>query len=51
VKHVSYWFGAVVWIAGVVLSHGFWGTVAAVCVPFYAWYLVMERLMRLAGLL
>lgn len=37
------------WLAGVVLASGFWSTAAAVCIPFYAWYLVMERAMQLAG--
>ena len=34
----------VVWIAGVVLANGFWSTLIAVVIPFWAWYLVIERL-------
>lgn len=37
------------WIAGVVLATGFWSTGAAVCMPPYAWYLVVERMMAMAG--
>lgn len=37
------------WLAGVVLAAGVWGTAFAICVPFYAWYLVVERAMRMAG--
>lgn len=39
----------VTWIAGAVLAKGFWSTAAAVCLPPYAWYLVVERWMQLAG--
>ena len=41
---------AVLWIAGVVLAKGFWWTVLAITVPFYAWYLVVERVMQMAGI-
>lgn len=37
------------WLAGIVLAHGFVSTVAAVCVPPYAWYLVVERMMIING--
>lgn len=37
------------WLAGMVLAKGFWSTSAAVCVPPYAWYLVVERGMTMAG--
>lgn len=37
------------WLAGIVLAKGFWSTAAAVCVPPYAWYLVVERVMVMAG--
>jgi hypothetical protein len=41
----------VVWIAGVVLAQGFWSTLASVFIPFWAWYLVVERIMQANGLL
>ena len=52
-KHFAELFGAVIlgasWLAGIVLAKGFWSTVAAVCVPPYAWYLVVERTMIMSG--
>ena len=40
----------IAWIAGIVLAHGFWSTAAAVTLPPYAWYLFIERIMRIIGL-
>jgi len=37
------------WIAGVVLAKGFWLTTLAITLPFYAWYLVIEKIMLLIG--
>lgn len=34
----------VVWIGGIVIANGFWSTFFAVVMPFWAWYLVVERL-------
>lgn len=42
-------FYIMVWIAGCVLASGFWSTLAAICIPFYAWYLVVERIMGTMG--
>jgi hypothetical protein len=39
----------VAWICGLVLAKGFWSTLFAVCVPPWAWYLVAERGLQLAG--
>ena len=39
------------WLAGVVLAQGLWSTVAAIWFPPYAWYLVVERAMVMAGIL
>ena len=41
----------VVWIAGVVVATGFWSTTAAICIPPYAWYLLIERVMQVLGLI
>ena len=38
-------FMLIAWLGGVVLAKGFWLTTLAVTVPFYAWYLVLERVM------
>ena len=48
-EFISWLTVAVGWIAGVVVSSGFWSTTAAICVPPYAWYLLVERAMRLKG--
>ena len=37
------------WLAGIVLAKGFWLTSLAICVPPYAWYLVVERGMKVLG--
>lgn len=36
------------WLAGVVLASGWWKALA-VCLPFYAWYLIVERAMQAMG--
>ena len=40
----------VAWLAGVVLAAGWWKLLAIV-VPFYAWYLVVERTMQMLGVM
>jgi hypothetical protein len=45
---LSWWMLVVSWLAGIVLAHGWW-TVLAALFPFYAWYLVIERLMSCGG--
>jgi hypothetical protein len=37
------------WLAGIVLATGFWSTLAAVALPPWAMYLVVERGMRAIG--
>lgn len=37
------------WLAGIVLANGALSTVIAICFPPYAWYLVMEKVMMMAG--
>jgi hypothetical protein len=37
------------WIAGVFLAKGFWWTMFAVFCPFYAWYLIVGRILIMAG--
>ena len=36
------------WLAGIALSKG-WLMLAAVIVPPYAWYVVVERVLQMAG--
>ena len=40
-----------VWICGVVIAKGLWSTLFAFFIPFWAWYLVAERLMAAYGVL
>jgi hypothetical protein len=44
-KQVAFVAFATAWIAGVVLAKGFWSTLIAGVWPFWAWYLVIERIM------
>ena len=34
-----------IWIAGIVIANGFWSTFFAIIMPFWAWYLVVEKLL------
>jgi hypothetical protein len=38
-----------VWLAGAVLAKGFWSSLFAIFIPFWALYLVVERLMMVWG--
>jgi hypothetical protein len=49
-RNIAVVLAGITWIAGLVLAKGFWLTALGVCVPFYSWYLVVERAMVLAGL-
>jgi hypothetical protein len=40
----------VLWLAGIVLAKGVWPTIFASGMPFYAWYLVVERVMLYLGI-
>ena len=37
------------WVVGVVLAKGAWSTAAAVLFPPWGWYLIVEKVMTLAG--
>ena len=50
-KYVAYLVLVIGWIAGVVLAKGFGLTLLSIFIPFYAWYLVMEKLMKLSGMI
>ena len=39
----------VLWLAGIVLAKGVLSTAVAICMPPYAWYLVVERGMMMIG--
>lgn len=38
--------GTVFWLAGIVLAKGFWSVGIAIVIPPWAWYLVVEEVMR-----
>lgn len=38
-----------IWNAGIVVANGFWSTFAAICIPPYAWYLLVEHVMTING--
>jgi hypothetical protein len=38
-----------IWIAGIVIAKGFWSTFFAVLVPFWSYYLVIERIIIYFG--
>jgi hypothetical protein len=50
-KELVQLFGVIVWIAGIVIAKGFWSTFFAIFVPFWAWYLVIEKVIVTYGLL
>jgi hypothetical protein len=39
----------VTWIAGIVLAKGWLSTLIAVCFPFWAWYLLIEKALLAIG--
>lgn len=32
------------WIAGIIIAKGFWSTLFAFFIPFWSWYLVIEKI-------
>ena len=53
VKYLCEMVGGVVlgfaWLAGIVLASGFWSTFIACVFPFWAWYLVVEKVLIVWG--
>lgn len=47
-KHVNRILGLRLWMAGVVLAHGFWSTLFAVLLPPWGWYLTREAALKMA---
>ena len=50
VRDLLYFVAVVAWLMGGVLAKGFWPTTGACLFPPYAWYLAVEKLMQLAGI-
>lgn len=40
---------AIPWIIGIVLAEGFWSTLFAFIIPFWAWYLTAEKYLQMIG--
>jgi hypothetical protein len=38
------------WIGGFVLANGFWSTLLCI-IPFWSWYVFLEHLFRVVGML
>lgn len=49
-KNVGYFLAVVAWLMGIVLAYG-WLKLVAYIFPPYAWYLLIERLMKLIGII
>jgi hypothetical protein len=47
-KSIAYLVFVFTWIAGVVLASGWW-KLLAVFMPFYGWYLVVEKALQHIG--
>jgi len=45
-KYIFSFILLVSWIAGLVIAKGFWSTLFAFIVPFWSYYLVVERLVE-----
>lgn len=50
-KHVIYFIGVVSWIAGIVIAKGFWSSLIAFIIPFWAWYLLVETVLMRFGII
>jgi type III secretory pathway component EscS len=49
--HSSHLILVLLWIAGVVIAKGFISTLISIFIPFWAWYLIVEKVMSLAGVI
>jgi len=51
IKYLIYLIFVVTWIAGVVIAKGFWSTLFAMCIPFWSFYLVIEKVLIAYGVI
>lgn len=42
-RYLAGFLSVLFWIAGIIISKGFWSTFFAVVFPFWSYYLVVER--------
>ncbi len=50
-KSISSLVMTILWVVGVIIAQGFWSTLFAFLIPFYAWYLVIGHIIIKYGLL
>jgi hypothetical protein len=50
-QYIIQFFALIIWIAGIVIAKGFWSTFFGIFFPPWAWYLVIEKLLRHFGVL
>jgi hypothetical protein len=50
-KYLLYLVSAATWVAGVVIASGFWSTLFAFVIPFWAWYLTIEKMLQHFGVI
>jgi len=50
IRTLSGLFMGITWIMGFVLAKGFWSTFFC-CMPFWAWYIVVEHFLKLYKLI
>jgi hypothetical protein len=50
-KDFAYLTAIILWVTGIVLAKGFWSTLAAIILAPYSFYLVIERVISVYGLL
>jgi hypothetical protein len=43
-KHIISLILFIGWLGGIVIANGFWSTLFALIVPFWSWYLLVERI-------
>jgi hypothetical protein len=50
-SNTTYLISIAIWIAGIVVAKGFWSTLFAICIPFWAYYLVIEKVLITYGVI
>lgn len=48
VDRLAYFIFCVGWLVGFIIANGFWSTLFAI-IPFWAWYLTMEKILQSMG--
>ncbi len=48
---LNYIIAILAWLAGIVIAKGFVSTFFAIIIPLYSWYLLVERILLVSGLI